>query len=280
MSYLLIVNADDYARTSEVSAGIREAHLRGIVTTTTVLINLPGALEMLHKAAQATPALAIGLHLNLTLGEPCWKRHGSSALVGDAGQFHPLRHWYEMNAELPISWIEAEWRAQMDRMLSSGIPIDHLDSHHHIAAIRADVWQLHLELAQELNCGVRPPFPNDTSQTRLQKNLPSPVIETARDIALPALKQSTIPHPDAFLASFFDDKATLKHLLRLLKTLPPGISEIMCHPGYSSPDLVETSGYSKQRQIELEALTDDQTLQTIRDKNIELVTYRQVWRNI
>ncbi len=51
MSCSLIVNADDYGRTPGVSTGIRDAHLRGIVTTTTVLINLPGATDAVRRAA-------------------------------------------------------------------------------------------------------------------------------------------------------------------------------------------------------------------------------------
>ena len=37
----LIVNADDYGLTAGVSRGILEAHRRGIVTSTTLLVNRP-----------------------------------------------------------------------------------------------------------------------------------------------------------------------------------------------------------------------------------------------
>ena len=35
----LIVNADDFGLTEEVSTGIVDAHLRGIVTSTTIMAN-------------------------------------------------------------------------------------------------------------------------------------------------------------------------------------------------------------------------------------------------
>lgn len=271
----LIVNADDYARSSEVSAGILEAHRHGIVTTTTVLINMPGALQSLREGSQTCPTLGFGLHLNLSFGKPC--RDSAAALVGQGGDFHPLQHWYDMPQDIPVASIKSEWKAQIERFLSSGLRIDHLDSHHHIAALRPELFQVYLELAEELRCGVRPPYPDDISQDDLHTTFPARMIETATNFALPALIQSAIPHPDTFLASFFDERARLNHLLDLLETLPSGVAEIMCHPGYTSAHLEETSSYARQRVVELAALTDAQTTQRINDRNINLVTYRQAW---
>ena len=271
----LIVNADDYARSREVNKGILEAHQHGIVTTTTVLINMPGAINALREGHQACPTLGFGLHLNLSLGKPC--RENAAELAGSDGKFHPLLHWHELHHELPLSSIEAEWNAQIELFLSSGIEIDHLDSHHHIATLRPDFFQLYLDLAQGLNCGVRPPFPGDITLEDIRESFPAAMIETAMGFALPALEQSAIAHPDTFLASFFDENAQVNHLLHLLENLPSGVSEIMCHPGYSSSALEETSSYAQQRVAELAALTDAQTIQTIKDQSITLVTYRQAW---
>ena len=274
----LIVNADDYGRSREVSTGILEAHHHGIVTTTTVLINLPEALPALREGMRQAPGLGFGLHLNLTLGEPCWNSAASTALVGSNGQFHPINLWQETPDLVPASYIRTEWQAQIDKMGLAGIMIDHLDSHHHIATMRSDIWQIYLELAEQLHCGVRPPYPNDISLADMQASFPSAMIETAKNSALPALKATSIPHPDSFLASFYDKTAGLPHLLTMLENLTPGVSEIMCHPGYSSPALAQTSSYAHQRVLELAALTAAETIQMVEDQEIQLVTYRQAWR--
>ena len=52
------------------------------------------------------------------------------------------------------------------------------------------------------------------------------------------LEARQLSHPDHFISTFFGTEAlTLDYLLHLLRTLPDGISELMCHPGYdeSSP---------------------------------------------
>ncbi|HCS39550.1 MAG TPA: hypothetical protein DIW44_08195 [Anaerolineaceae bacterium] len=70
MSKRLIVNADDYGHTHGVSQGIRLAHLRGIVTSTTAMMNYRGAEDDLRKATHECPRLGLGLHLVLTSGNP------------------------------------------------------------------------------------------------------------------------------------------------------------------------------------------------------------------
>ena len=65
----LIVNADDFGLTSGVTYGIYDAMSRGVVTSTTMMVNTSATL----LAAQLTkrePDLAVGLHANISLGEP------------------------------------------------------------------------------------------------------------------------------------------------------------------------------------------------------------------
>src|SRR5262245_24606752 len=63
MTKYLIVNADDYGIATSVSQGIREAHQRGIVTSTTVMIGMDTAAGAVQQALKETPDLALGLHL-------------------------------------------------------------------------------------------------------------------------------------------------------------------------------------------------------------------------
>ena len=92
MKLRLIVNADDYGRTPSVSRGILDAHLNGIVTTTTVMINLPGALEDVRRGIENAPTLAFGVHLNLTCGKPLTPPDRVPTLIGANGWFHGKDH--------------------------------------------------------------------------------------------------------------------------------------------------------------------------------------------
>ena len=66
----LIINSDDYGRTPDISRGIRDAHLRGVVTSTTCMMNIPTTASDIAVAVQETPKLGMGVHLVLTMGRP------------------------------------------------------------------------------------------------------------------------------------------------------------------------------------------------------------------
>ena len=61
---VLIVNADDLGLSPGVNAGIIEAHLRGIVTSASLMVRQPAAREA-ARLARAHPGLSVGLHLDL-----------------------------------------------------------------------------------------------------------------------------------------------------------------------------------------------------------------------
>ena len=66
----LIINADDYGRSPDISRGIRQAHLHGVVTSTTCMMNIPTTAADIAVAVRETPQLGLGVHLVLTMGRP------------------------------------------------------------------------------------------------------------------------------------------------------------------------------------------------------------------
>lgn len=276
MTRILIVNADDYGRTPGVSAGIRQAHLEGIVTTTTVLMNAPGAADEVQRAMSETPRLGLGVHLNLTAGPPCAPRVGST-LVDDNGLLRRPESLMAHPDSIDLADVEREWHAQIETFLATGARIDHLDSHHHVAAIRLDIWMLYLSLAAEFGCGVRPSRPADANPEDLAATYPEPVRRVAFELAPRRLEEAHIHYPAHFFASFFGPAATLDHLLALLAQLPEGVSELMTHPGHADPALHAGSSYAMEREAELAALTSPRARQAVQREGIMLATYRTAW---
>src|SRR5213080_2673487 len=61
---VLIVTADDFGISRGVNRGIVEAHREGILTSTSLMVNRPAAIEA-AALGRACPALSVGLHLEL-----------------------------------------------------------------------------------------------------------------------------------------------------------------------------------------------------------------------
>jgi len=278
MKSYLIVNADDYGRTGEVSRGIREAYQRGIVTSTTVLINLPNSESDLILARRETPQLAIGLHLNLTLGTPILPVERIPTLVADNGRFLDRDMLFQRIRSVSSQEVYEEWRAQIDRLVSVLRPPDHLDSHHHVALLSPDIWEACLRLAGEFNCPVRAPIPGDLEPAELEAFLPPSSIEFVRETAEIQLHESGVSSPDHFLAGFFGAGVTQARLHSLLRPARAGVTEMMCHPGYADESLARSSGYAQQRMHELSLLTDPTLKDSIYAAGWTLTSYSELWK--
>jgi predicted glycoside hydrolase/deacetylase ChbG (UPF0249 family) len=67
----LIVNGDDFGASRGVNRGILDAHRRGILTSASLMVDMPGSEEAARLAREA-PQLSVGIHFDLgnERGEP------------------------------------------------------------------------------------------------------------------------------------------------------------------------------------------------------------------
>jgi predicted glycoside hydrolase/deacetylase ChbG (UPF0249 family) len=113
----LIVNADDFGRSSEINAGIIEGHQKGIVTSASLMTSRD-AFDEAVGLARKNPDLGVGLHLDLDAFFEV--QHGSGRLL------------HYKDAKMPMSALIEETEKQMKAILQTGLPIRHLDGHHHV----------------------------------------------------------------------------------------------------------------------------------------------------
>jgi predicted glycoside hydrolase/deacetylase ChbG (UPF0249 family) len=259
----LIINSDDYGRTPDISRGIREAHLRGVVTSTTCMMNIPTTASDIAVALQETPNLGMGVHLVLTMGSPVSAPETVRSLVDEKGNFYKYEPLRKRLSELDMDEVKREWRAQIGLFIQAARrKPTHLDSHHHSSYFSPELFRGMLELAKEYNCAIRFPF------TEVSREIE----ETAGHV--PGLMQEfNPPRPDMFFVSFYDEGATKEVLLNILDSVGEGTSEMMCHPGFVDEAFARESVYNAQRIRELEILTDPAVRDAIEARNIKLVSF-------
>ena len=83
----LIINSDDYGRTPEISRGIRETHLHGVVSSTTCMMNIVTTAGDVAIARKETPKLGMGVHLVLTMGDPISASETVRSITDENGHF-------------------------------------------------------------------------------------------------------------------------------------------------------------------------------------------------
>ena len=212
----LIVNGDDFGSSHGVNRGIIVAHEKGILTSASMMVDLPASPEAAQLGADH-PDLGIGLHVVL---EP---REGPSP--------------------------EAEVKRQLERFveLTGHLPT-HIDTHHNVH--------------------------------RDARVLPA-LLAISESHALPLRGHCGVRHISRFYGQW-DGETHLESvsppaLARIVAAdVEDGFNELCCHPGYVNGELA--SSYVVERRAELDTLCDPGVAALLREREIDLVTFREVPR--
>ena len=130
----VIVNADDLGISREANAAILDSLHRGRLTSATILANGP-EFDAAMRAARGLNNVSLGVHLNVTQFSPLSQDGRLKAILNPEGEFFGNRiRQVPIDAGLTRA-IFAEWSMQIERILSCGIKISHIDSHHHVHTI-------------------------------------------------------------------------------------------------------------------------------------------------
>jgi len=155
---------------------------------------------------------------------------------------------------------------------------DHLDCHHFVH-LYPPFFQVYADLAAEMRLPLRVPFPPETDfewaagTLPFLEGFPHDLVRgmIVTDSAL--VKARGLAYPDHFIGTFFGQNAlSLEYLTGLLASLPEGVSELMCHPGYDDESL-GYSTYQAERETELDLLTHPAVRERIAELGIELVRF-------
>ena len=266
----IIINSDDYGRTPDISRGIRESHLNGVVSSTTCMMNIPTTAHDVAVAVQETPKLGLGVHLVLTMGKPILPPEAVPSIVDANGNHLKYDPFIENLPRLNIHEVKAEWRAQIEGFIrAAGRRPDHLDSHHHSSFFTPELFRGMLEVAREYGCPIRNPIAYGNNPTAGMPGIAQPMSEHAPRL----MKEFNARSTDTMFVNFYDEGATHEELLNILSKVENGTSEIMCHPGYVDEAFAKESVYNFQRERELKILTDPAIKQAIESRGIDLITF-------
>ena len=284
----LIVNADDLAWTDGVNRGIRDAFRGGIVTSTSLLAN-GAAFPEAVKVAKSAPRLGVGVHLNLSDGVPIADRESVTSLLNDDGDFTDGPESLLLKRarrRLVLDEVEKEWDAQIQKVRDSGIRPTHLDGHKHVHMLPG-LFEIALRLATKHGIeAIRVSLEESSLRTALasgsqhrarvviKQGIQARALKVlARDARIQAARMG-IATADYFCGIAQTGELAFEGVERLLKNLPEGTTELMCHPGYADEVLQKTATrLQASRRKELEILTDTRIRNLVASQGIRLIDY-------
>jgi chitin disaccharide deacetylase len=282
MEKRLIINADDFGLCESVNKGIVEAHTKGVLTSTTIMANMPAA-DHAVELAKNLPALGLGVHLNLTAGKPLC-RDNTVKLILDSQGYFVLSPGKLALASLITgkarTAIETELASQIQWLIDKGIKPTHLDSHKHIHSFPS-IFPIVCRLAKRFSI----PAIRYTFEPKQVSRLPWPL--TDRESRKRASLVRTMAKINRFQNSAFfktDCLLGVNHVGKINTAFMRAVSlyniastaEVMTHPGYIYDLDATRTRLVKQREIELEALCSEKTKQSLNEAGIKLINYGQL----
>jgi predicted glycoside hydrolase/deacetylase ChbG (UPF0249 family) len=282
----LIINADDFGLAPGVNRAIIELQQAGALSSATLMANGPFFSPAVYMAF-AQPSLAVGCHVVLVDGSPCLRPAEVPSLV-DPRSPSSFRNTVGsffadlLRGRIREEEIEAEAVAQIRRVQSSGITVSHIDSHKHVHAFPRVLAPL-LRAARQ--CGVRcvrNPFEpwwslKATRPAGTVRRMQVHVMRTQGRAFSRLTREHDMMTADGsmgLLATGILDDAVLRGLLR---AMPQGTWELVCHPGYSDRALEEArTRLRASREVERSALLAVIPEALKNDSGLALIDFHQL----
>jgi len=268
----LIVNADDFGRTSSINQAVIRAHREGILTTSSLMVNEP-AFEEAVALARDHPTLGVGLHLTLLCGHSALPSEKIPGLVNGRQEFTNspaaagFRYFFHSRLR---EQLRAELHAQFQKFNATGLPLDHVNGHLHMH-LHPAAFDILMEDAAKLGIRrMRLTFDPLLLNLRLARGqlayraLHVAIFHPLSARARPILRQRGFLHTSRVFGLLQNARVDEDYTCRLLSNLPAGDSEL-----YSHPSLDEFKN-------EFDALTSPRVRQQVKSHGIELIRYQDL----
>ncbi|HQG32250.1 MAG TPA: ChbG/HpnK family deacetylase [Deltaproteobacteria bacterium] len=243
MIHSVIVNADDLGLSREINKGISKGMEKGVVSDASLMIEAPCSGDAL-EGLKTLGVGHIGIHVNID-EQIGWDIHGKE-------RFSRNDLMSMLASEDFLAVCRERVRAQIEKVMSSGLSPTHIDSHHHVHGF-PPIFSMILDLAIEYGIpAMRFSADGYTLTTREPIPFHASVYRTMRE----ALEREQI---------FF-----CKSMMEGARKIPDISSfpaELVVHP---------SSGGDPWREGELETLLSDAFHEAVHDRDVHLVSYKDL----
>jgi hopanoid biosynthesis associated protein HpnK len=287
MTRRLIVSGDDFGAAPEVNAGVLRAHRDGILGSTSLMVTGDAAADAV-ALARATPTLAVGLHVVLAQGRPAAPPAEVPSLVAPDGAFRDapiasgLRYAWASVAGRGRRELARELEAQLAAFAATGLALDHVDGHLNMH-LHPMVLPILVALAPRFGVRAvrvsREPLGaalRHDPRHAVRKLFEGAVFRTLAALAAPRLRAAGIVFADRVYGMHQTGHVDERYLLALIADLPPGVSELYCHPseGVAAAMARHQPGYDAAGEVA--ALTSPRVRAALERAGVELTTYARL----
>jgi len=283
----LIVNADDFGLTHGVNRAIVACHERGIVSSATLMATSNYFDEAVTLAA-TLPKISVGCHVVLVDGEPLQPPNEVRSLLapGTNRFYHSITEVLGAVARgrFRADEVQAEAEAQFARLVRANLDISHFDSHKHTHMFPSILKPILRAASAHNVLAVRNPFeaPGVVTLNRVRTNKTLMIRKTETTLLraffyrrwLAAVRSAGFATTDGSIGIVTTGTLDEASLRAMLRRMPQGIWELVCHPGYNDAELAMVrTRLRESREIEMAGLLAITQRELLEQYGVKLVPF-------
>lgn len=263
----LIVNADDFGLTPGVNQAVVDLHVAGALTSATLMAAAPYFSQAVALAKQHS-TLGVGCHVVLLDGVPLSPPAEISTLLDHNASLPAFRSTLgHFVRDLLLGRIESrhiyiETAAQIRHLQAHGVTVTHVDTHKHTHMF-PQVLEPVLRAARDCGvCAIRNPFEPGWSTRRTPhastlRRMEVRVLHTLHSQFVKQAHRHELATTDGSLGVLATGTLDAQSIRAILKNIPEGTWELVCHPAYVDAQLREArTRLIESRQVETDALKE------------------------
>ncbi len=274
---VIMLHADDAGMCEEANIATKDILLAGHIQSAAAMPPCPYFEDMIDWAKEH-PDIDVGLHLTLTSEWKTYRWPSVSpveevpGLIDDEGML--WRSVPEVVQHATPEEVAKEVRAQIEKSLALGYRPDHIDTHMGTLYGHPEFAKAFLQIAMEYNIPANAIDMSDSLVVKYYREAGYPIteemIEYMNDYTLPKLDNFT----SAPNAKTYEEK--VQAFKDLIKSLRPGLTEIIFHPSVPSENLKSITGSWQQRNWEAKMFSDPDLKQFFVDEGIIFTSWKEI----
>ncbi|HET7314950.1 hopanoid biosynthesis-associated protein HpnK [Salinisphaera sp.] len=278
----IIVTADDFGLDTRVNDAVERGCRDGILNSASLMVGASAAGDAVARARRL-PDLHVGLHLVLVDGRAVLPRERIPDLVDAAGRFDDnmaragVRFAFSRRVRAQLA---AEIRAQFEAFAATGLALDHVNTHKHFH-LHPTILALIVDIGRDYGLrAVRLPHEPLTAGLRITRRgagrrvvgavLLAPWLGHMRR----RIARAGLVSPSRMLGLAATGHMNEAAMLAALAALPPGVSEIYCHPATATGLTAPMADYD--HPSEFAALISPRVRATLAERRIGRTTFSEL----
>lgn len=254
---LLVVHCDDLGSTRSANVAVYDALRNGLASTASLMVPCPWARD----AAAMYRGEDIGVHLTLNAEWETYRwgpiTQSPSLLDGNGGFPRTVEDTWD---HADLDEVRRECRAQLERAILWGFDVSHLDSHMGTLQLRADFFDVYLELAVDFGLPLR------MAGASAERVIGFPYRRLAAE--------EGVVFPDHLITTRVGSRRIIE---KVLLDLRPGVTEVFLHPAVDTDELRSSHPDWATRVDDHALLTSDPSFVELLERSgADLVGYREL----